>query len=198
MTLADSARQFIRFPAAVALSDGRMVTLRGGTSEDAGELAAMHVRCSPETLEQRYGSATQRPIGRLLAGLLSTEAAVVAISASSGVIALANLSADTTGAADLAVIVEDDWQHRGLGSAMVRHLLAGARLLGYREATMATSDKHGWAAYVLTAAGPTESEQLPSGGARVRLALAPHHVGGLGKPVVAHQRVAVDLGEINR
>ena len=64
--------------------------------------------------------------------------------------------------------------HLGLDSAMVRHLLAGARLLGYRAATLTASD----------------GEQVP-------LALAPHHIGGLGRSE-RHQHVAVHLGESSR
>jgi len=54
----------------------------------------------------------------------------------SRIVALASLVATRlgTGEADeLAVLVEDDWQRRGLGSAMVDALVAGARRRGVRR-----------------------------------------------------------------
>jgi len=63
----------------------------------------------------------------------ATEAAFVAISIESGVdreVGVARLSAVGDGRAEFAVTVRDDWQHKGLGTLLTKHVIEAARQRG--------------------------------------------------------------------
>lgn len=130
--LAESAHLFSGSGVTTRLHDGRSVTIRAATSRDAGDVSAMHVRCSTETVRHRYHSVPSMT-GRFLSQLLGTDIALVAQAPNRAVVALANLGRDDGDAGELAVIVEDAWQRVGLGSTLLDQLVSMARLVGYRE-----------------------------------------------------------------
>ncbi|MBB0232036.1 hypothetical protein FOE67_21695 [Streptomyces calidiresistens] len=91
---------------------------------------AMHERCSAETLARRYHG----PIGeadRYLAHLLGPRhgRSVAARTPEGAVVALGHLLWDGEDT-EVALMVEDAWQRRGVGSAVLGELLAEARALG--------------------------------------------------------------------
>jgi GNAT superfamily N-acetyltransferase len=96
-------------------------------SADLPALSEMHLRCSSETRARRYLSGAVLPPRRQLARLVNPQLGVClgAEAADGHLVALGNL-AWTAGHAELGLLVEDDWQRRGLGSALARRLLASA------------------------------------------------------------------------
>ncbi|MDG4823865.1 GNAT family N-acetyltransferase [Asanoa sp. WMMD1127] len=114
------------------LPDGAEITLRPATPDDLAALMAMHERCSPATRRSRYltgdGVPTPAQLARLLdAGRVQT--LVAAGPEATSVVAMANLVVEGS-LAELSVIVEDGWQRRGVGTALVRRAFARAERLG--------------------------------------------------------------------
>lgn len=120
------------------LPDGTEFTLRlARLSDDLAAVAQMHSRCSPESLFRRYLVGTKGPSESQLARLLSPAkgAALVAETmpgrGGSQVVAVGNLVGEGE-VAEAAFLVEDAWQHKGLGTALLRQLVAIAKPLGFR------------------------------------------------------------------
>lgn len=120
-------------PWRLALPGGADVVVRGARQADTDALALMHGRCSMETLHARYRAPRTRLPRSSLRRLVSSELALVAVSGHARVVALANLTPVDPETAEVAVLVEDAFQHRGVGTALVRQIAAGARLVGYRR-----------------------------------------------------------------
>lgn len=193
-----SAAPVVTQPTFALLDDGTTLTMRGAIDDDISELAALHARCSPATMTSRYLSG-RVPSRRVLRALLHTDVALVAHAPNGSMVALGNLARaeEDPGVAELAVLVRDDWQRRGLGSPVVRQLVAGARLRGYREVVAIAPTAGGWLQNELGRLGQPLLQRTPFGEAVVRLSLAPHHVALLGPPAVnrplarEHDRVTV-------
>ncbi len=132
---ADCPSQIIR------LSEGTLVNLREAQAEDAPRLAAMHARLSQHTLYMRYLSATARLTERearklcedfagahvvLVAALVDSPDTLVAVA----VCALRDPAQAQV--AEIAIVVEDGYQRRGLGKAMLHGLVATAYQQGIR------------------------------------------------------------------
>jgi RimJ/RimL family protein N-acetyltransferase len=121
------------------LHDGSEVLLREAVPSDAPLVAALHARCSPESRRARFLSPTPRLDAELLHSLVGPGGgrSTLALTADGGsAIALADLHVapefDTGG---FGVLVEDAWQHRGLGTALVRRVAETAVEIGLRELT---------------------------------------------------------------
>ncbi len=128
-----SARLFSGLTTSTRLRDGRAVSIRLAHPDDAGEVSAMHVRCTPATVFARYHDLPPMT-GRFLSRLLDSPIALVAVAANGSVVALATLTRESSDPIrQSAVIVEDRWQGVGLGGALTDHLAAMARLVGFRE-----------------------------------------------------------------
>jgi GNAT superfamily N-acetyltransferase len=113
----------------LVLPSGAELTLRVAGPADLDEVLALHERCSPATRYRRYLSAcTPARLARLLepAGGF---ALVVEDRASGAVVALANLVADGA-EAEIGLLVQDDWQRQGLGTALLRRAVALATETG--------------------------------------------------------------------
>ena len=168
----------------MALDDGRTFLLRGAAQSDLAEVQAMHARCSSSTLSARYLAGGRAPGRQLTKALLETELALVATSPTGAVAALGNLARadEDADVAELAALVQDDWQAGPLGVAVVRQLVGGARLLGYREVVSIAAGDRSWVQECLSRLGDTLLQRTPFGEAVLRLELAPHHRGLLGPP----------------
>ncbi|WP_053205093.1 GNAT family N-acetyltransferase [Jiangella muralis] len=157
----DSAHLFSGSGVTTRLRDGRSVTVRAATARDAGDVSAMHLRCSTETVRHRYHSVPPMT-GRFLAQLVGTEIALVAVAPNRAVVALANLGrddGDAGGAGELAVVVEDRWQRAGLGATLLDHLVDMARLVGYHEVYTVGLPGNRWYRTTLARHGRTRLER---------------------------------------
>ncbi|MEE6263607.1 GNAT family N-acetyltransferase [Plantactinospora sonchi] len=133
----------------LVLPEGTELVVRPAFSEDLPAVRAMHGRCSARTLHRRYPAAAVRPEGARLQRLLAPQRGVTLLattdepSGPSGpdlagapdapperVVAMANLVAEGP-IAQVALLVEDGWQRRGVGGALLRRLVAYATRAGY-------------------------------------------------------------------
>lgn len=117
-------------PARLSLADGTALVVRAAGPGDKTGARAMHERCSPASLRLRYHGPVRdsdRYLDHLLDGRHGRSLAVT--DAEGRIVALGHLMWDD-GEAELAVLVEDAWQRRGLGQALLRRLAAMARTAG--------------------------------------------------------------------
>ncbi|MDP6849965.1 MAG: GNAT family N-acetyltransferase [Planctomycetota bacterium] len=131
-TVAEYPDQFER---SLKLRNGEMLRLRPLRGTDEPMLREMFRRCSPITVHRRF-LATVRSIGH--ASLrefmdidYKTKYAQVAMIGKPGhgkMVGLAQYSLNPgNGKADVAFTVEDEWQHLGIGSALLQDLLLAAQ-----------------------------------------------------------------------
>ncbi|MEX0168768.1 GNAT family N-acetyltransferase [Streptomyces sp. LMG1-1-1.1] len=114
----------------LTLPEGNEITVRRADQRDLPAARAMHDRCSARTLGLRYHG----PVGdadRYLDHLLSPRfGRTLAVQTTSGrLVALGHLlwDGDET---EVALMVEDDWQRRGIGSELLVRLVAMAEEAG--------------------------------------------------------------------
>ncbi|MFE9774550.1 GNAT family N-acetyltransferase [Streptomyces sp. NPDC005931] len=114
----------------LTLPEGSDITVRRVDTGDLPAARAMHDRCSPQTLRMRYHG----PVGdadRYLNHLLSPRfgRTLAAQTASGRIVGLGHLlwDGDET---EVALIVEDAWQHRGVGGELLGRLVAMAAEAG--------------------------------------------------------------------
>ncbi|MFD5562986.1 MULTISPECIES: GNAT family N-acetyltransferase [Kitasatospora] len=103
---------------------GDDLTVRRATPADKDAAVAMHARCSPESLRRRYHGPV-KDADRYLDHLLDPRhGQTLAVETAQGrLVALAHLMWDDEGA-EIALLVEDAWQRRGLGVDLVRRMAA--------------------------------------------------------------------------
>ncbi|MGW5155938.1 GNAT family N-acetyltransferase [Nonomuraea wenchangensis] len=119
----------------VKLSDGVEVTVRPLTSIYREAVRDLHDRCSPESRRFRYFTAMPALPPHMFDRLCDRNRGYSLVAGHDGqVVAMANLMfTPDPGIAEMAFLVEDRWQGRGLGVAMARMLVRAARDLGYAE-----------------------------------------------------------------
>ncbi|SEG70848.1 Acetyltransferase (GNAT) family protein [Actinacidiphila yanglinensis] len=120
------ARLGVRMPHrrdVLTLPEGNEISLRRARPEDHTAALALHERCSPATLAQRYHGPVA-DADRYLAHLLSPRfGQSLAVETASGrLVALGHLLWDGD-ENEVALLVEDDWQRRGIGAALLRKLV---------------------------------------------------------------------------
>ncbi|MER7728378.1 GNAT family N-acetyltransferase [Streptomyces sp. NPDC096323] len=108
----------------LTLPEGNAITVRRADGGDLEAARAMHDRCSERTLRLRYHGPV-RDADRYLEHLLSPRfGRTLAMQTASGrTVALGHLlwDGDET---EVALLVEDDWQRRGIGSELLGRLVA--------------------------------------------------------------------------
>ncbi|MFE9811725.1 GNAT family N-acetyltransferase [Streptomyces sp. NPDC005548] len=110
----------------LTLPQGNAITVRRADVSDVEAAKAMHERCSPRTLGMRYHG----PVGdadRYLNHLLSPSfGRTLAVQTASGrIVGLGHLlwDGDET---EVALLVEDEWQRRGIGTELIGRLVTMA------------------------------------------------------------------------
>lgn len=115
------------------LTDGSELTLRPAATDDLPAVLAMHERCSADTRRRRYLSGSFAPSRALLNRLLEPAHGVTLVAVVGGgpeggperIVAMGNLVAEGL-LGEVALLVEDAWQRRGVGTALLRRLVAHA------------------------------------------------------------------------
>lgn len=122
-------------PSAVVTSDGAGVVLRRGEQGDIDAVADLHARCSARTLFARYHSGVRSLPRRLLHRLLTPpRGRTVLAVCGRDVVGIGQLIRTASPAeAEVSLLVEDSWQHNGIGTALLRRLAATARAEGHSE-----------------------------------------------------------------
>lgn len=111
----------------VVLADGGTAHLRPITPADADRLRAMHARLSPDTIYMRFFSMVRtlsaRDVERLTTVDHDDRAALVAVLRDE-IVGVVRYARTGDAVAEVAVVVEDAHQGRGLGPVLLEHLAA--------------------------------------------------------------------------
>nr|WP_239029287.1 GNAT family N-acetyltransferase [Pseudonocardia acidicola] len=167
------------------LIDGSEVRLRTAVHADAPLVAALHARCSPETRLARFRTPKPRlhpdELRRLVGDVGDTpvpgDHSVLVLTADGGsAVGLANLQPVDARTGGFAVLVEDAWQGRGLGTALVRRVAELALEQGYQELTAVAPTDNLQVTRLLRRSGLRPTAEIAGGMLMVRAAL--------GRPVV--------------
>jgi len=161
------ARDLLTLPA------GNELTVRRADPSDKQAALALHERCSTRTLRLRYHG----PVGdadHYLGHLLEPRyGQTLTVEAADGeLVALAHLMWDD-GSAEIAVLVEDLWQRRGLGAELVRRLAQLARDAGIAEVYAVTTASNTGMVATLRRLGVPLDYQVEEGTLVVTAHLAP-------------------------
>jgi GNAT superfamily N-acetyltransferase len=114
------------------------VSIRPATTGDREALRRFLTGLSPRTAYNRFftglGTVPERLLGWLLPGDPAQEVRVAVHSGGCGLVGHAMYTVTPDGVAELAVVVADAWQRRGIGPRLVRSLLDHAQARGLCEA----------------------------------------------------------------
>lgn len=114
--------------------------VRRATLADIDSVAALHQRCSAETLYHRYQVPLRMPMTSRLARRLVMPESGVAVVVQSGLDVVGHGVIEQDGGQwYFHVLVEDAWQGRGVGSLLVRQGAGRARALGAERLTFVTA-----------------------------------------------------------
>ncbi|MFJ9037201.1 GNAT family N-acetyltransferase [Streptomyces sp. NPDC102406] len=129
------------------LPDGAATWTRLADADDLSAVNALHSRCSRQSLTSRYLTGRGRLSAREWRALISPSAgfswvthpaddpgriiAVTHVLRTEGTPGLRPAREPGTGAVELALLIDDAWQSRGLGSALARQAVAVARQCGH-------------------------------------------------------------------
>jgi len=160
----------------VLLGNGSEVELRVASRADGPLVAALHARCTPSTRRGRFlnPSPTLPPeeLAELLTGRSGTGSALLALTTDGGhAVGLATLDPDGGGGASLGVLVEDTWQARGVGTALVRRSVELATEAGHVEMSAVAHPGNLRITRLLRRSGLRPTAQLVDGLLRVQVTL---------------------------
>ncbi|MGC4869975.1 GNAT family N-acetyltransferase [Micromonospora sp. DT53] len=118
----------------LVLPDGAEVAVRPASAHDLSGVVELHEACAPRSRQRRYLGGTALPQPARLRRLLEPSRGLTLLATTTGsdesVVAMANLLGEGD-EAEVALLVRDDWQRRGLGSALLRRLVRHADRAGY-------------------------------------------------------------------
>ena len=122
----------------VVLRDGTPVTLRDIRPEDELALTGLYERLSPQTAYQRFFTVMRRlppNWGHILANVdYDRRMAIVALGPDGQLIGVARYICDERAdEAEIALVIEDAWQGRRLGTLLLGELVAYAKEKGIRR-----------------------------------------------------------------
>ena len=121
-------------PVVLDRPDGAAIVLRKGVPGDADAVAELHRRCSMATLFRRYHTGVRTvPRRRLHRLLVPPRGTSVLAVFGREVIGLAQLIPMNSGGAEISLLVEDDWQRQGIGTALLARLAVLAEAQGITE-----------------------------------------------------------------
>ena len=168
-----AAPQVVQYPdhweADVLLADGGVAHLRPSGPDDADAIRTMHSRMSARTLYLRYFAVVASVSDGQVALFTETDHdSVVGLVAELGgeIIAAGTYHryrVGDTDAAEVAFLVEDSQQRRGLGSILLEHLAAAAQERGIRRFTAQVLSENPQMVRVFIEAGYTVHREYDSG-----------------------------------
>ncbi len=161
----------------VMLGDGSEVELRMADPSHAPLIAALHARCTPATRRARFLNPSPRlsadELAELITGGSGKGDAVVALTLDGGsVVGLVTLDPDGRGSAKLSVLVEDSWQTRGVGTALIRRAVEVATDAGWHELVAQAHPGNLRITRLVRRAGLRPSAQLVDGLLRIKIPLS--------------------------
>ena len=166
----------------VVLRDGLQVTIRPIRPDDAPRLQALHARLSADTIYRRFlgpHPALTAPEAAKLANVdYHTSMAFVATlpaegdEAIIGVARYAALGPQKPREAEAAVVIQDDYQSRGLGRLLLERLLAQARAHGFRAFVAEVSTQNDQILDVIRRANLPLETSLNSGVWEIRVTIS--------------------------
>jgi GNAT superfamily N-acetyltransferase len=119
------------------LPDGAELLIRPAVGDDAEAVRRLHARSSATSRQHRYPGGGQTPGDARLRRLLEPVGGVTLLAlhhepgtGEDRVVAMANLLAEGD-LGEVAMLVDDAWQRRGIGTALLRRLVAYARHGGF-------------------------------------------------------------------
>jgi GNAT superfamily N-acetyltransferase len=164
----------------VLLGNGSEVELRLVTRSDGPLVATLHARCTPSTRRAVFlsPSPTLPPheLATLLTGRSGHGIGVLALTTDGGhAVGIATLDNEVpdrgSAGATLSVLVEDGWQSRGVGTALIRRAVELAGERGFVELVSSTHPANLRITRLLRRAGLRPTAQLVDGLLRVRVSL---------------------------
>jgi GNAT superfamily N-acetyltransferase len=121
----------------LVLPDGAELGVRPAGVDDLTGVLELHEGCSARSRQRRYLGGAAIPAPARLRRLLEPTRGLTLIATSTGsdpavesMVAMANLLGEGD-EAEVALLVRDDWQRRGVGSALLRRLVRHADRTGY-------------------------------------------------------------------
>ena len=169
MTAAPIAVYPLHWEADVLLADGGVVHVRPSGPADAAAIRAMHGRLSAKTLYLRYFSPVSTVSERKIAIFTDVDhdsrVGLVAVLGGEMIAAgtYHRYPVGDTDAAEVALLVEDSQQGRGVGSILLEHLAAAAQERGIRRFTAEVLGQNTTMLRVFVDAGYTVHQQYNSG-----------------------------------
>lgn len=119
------------------LLDGTEIITRLARPEDTTHVEALHARCSPESLYQRYfmpkNSWREENLRKISGGHRGVT--LVVTTEDDSVIAIGNafpLDPSDASEGEVALLVEDAWHGRGIGRLLLAHLVEASPRLGFQ------------------------------------------------------------------
>jgi RimJ/RimL family protein N-acetyltransferase len=121
----------------IVLADGAVLRVRPIEPDDVVRLERMFFRLSPTTIYRRFFSPVHQPSARMLVWFTNVDhdrrEALVALDGDE-IVAVARYDGRPGESdAEIAVTVEDAWQHRGVGKHLARRLAACALDHGFER-----------------------------------------------------------------
>jgi RimJ/RimL family protein N-acetyltransferase len=140
----------------VLLSDGGTVHLRPITPADADAVVALHARFSERTRYLRYFSPYPRIPARDLTRFTTVDHAdreAIVVALGDRLVAIGRYDRIAADEAEVAFVVEDAHQGRGIGSVLLEHLAAAAAEHGIRRFVAEVLPENGAMMRIFTDAG---------------------------------------------
>ena len=159
----------------VVLADGATVHMRAMQPEDEPRLAAMYERLSSDSLYYRFFSPVPRATATSLEMHKLGDAGHVARVALLGdeVLAAARYDVVSPGVAEVAFVVADEHQGRGVGTLLLEHLAVIARSQGIHTFAADTLPDNGRMLGMFAAAGWARDSHFDGGSIRTRFSIEP-------------------------
>lgn len=175
--MAASSEYPVHWVTDAVLSDGGTVHIRPITPDDGEALLDFHSRLSPETTYYRYFSPhpelSTREVERFTHVDHDTRVALVG-ELLGKIVAVGRYDRlDDTNVAEVAFVVADDHQGRGLGTLLLEQLAAAARERGINRFVADTLPDNRRMIQVFRDAGFDVSQRFEEGAVRVELAIEP-------------------------